>query len=84
MKKYTPAGLTLSIRIAVSAEKDFWVVYISSQTSESGYSKIRKISVSAMDGVLVGRQERIHSGVLIWGICGLVCATSKELLAVVV
>ena len=25
MKKYTPAGLTLSIRIAVSAVKDFWV-----------------------------------------------------------
>ena len=25
VKKYTPAGLTLSIRIAVSAEKDFWV-----------------------------------------------------------
>ena len=45
---------------------------------------MRKISVSAMDGVLVGRRERIHSGVLIWGICGLVCATSKELLAVVV
>ena len=37
-----------------------------------------------MDGVLVGRRERIHSGVLIWWICGLVCATSKELLAVVV
>ena len=33
--------------------------------SESGYSKMRKISVSAMDGVLVGRRERIHSGVLI-------------------
>ena len=26
-KKYTPAGLTSSIRIAVSAEKDFWVAY---------------------------------------------------------
>ena len=25
VKKYTPAGLTSSIRIAVSAEKDFWV-----------------------------------------------------------
>ena len=25
VKKYTPAGLTLSIRIAVSAVKDFWV-----------------------------------------------------------
>ena len=37
-----------------------------------------------MDGALVGRRERIHSDVLIWGICGLVCATSKELLAVVV
>ena len=37
-----------------------------------------------MDGVLIGRRERIHSGVLIWRICGLVCATSKELLAVVV
>ena len=37
----------------------------SSQTSESGYFKIRKISVSAMDGVLVGRRERIHSGVLV-------------------
>ena len=36
-----------------------------------------------MDGVLIGRRERIHSGVLIWGLCGLVCATSKELLAVV-
>ena len=34
--------------------------------NESGYSKIRKISVSAMDGVLVGRREQIHSGVLIW------------------
>ena len=45
---------------------------------------MRKISVSAMHGVLVGRRERIHSGVMIWGICGLVCATSKELLAVVV
>ena len=45
---------------------------------------MRKISVSAMDGVLVGRRERIHSGVLIWWVCGLVCATSKELLAVVV
>ena len=40
-------------------------LYIS-YTSESGYSKIRKISVSAMNGVLVGRRERIHSGVLIW------------------
>jgi hypothetical protein len=30
VKKYTPAGLTSSIRIAVSAEKDFWVAYISS------------------------------------------------------
>ena len=29
-----------------------------------GYSKTRKISVSAMDGLLVGRRERIHSGVL--------------------
>ena len=38
----------------------------SSYTGESGYSKMRKISVSAMDGVLVGRRERIHSGVLIW------------------
>ena len=37
-----------------------------------------------MDGVFVGRRERIHSGVMIWRICGLVCATSKELLAVVV
>ena len=37
-----------------------------SLTSESGYSKMRKISVSAMDGVLVGRWERIHSFVLIW------------------
>ena len=45
---------------------------------------MRKISVSAMDGVLVGRRERIRSGVLIWWICGLVCATSKELLAVVI
>ena len=25
VKKYTPAGLTSSIRIAVSAVKDFWV-----------------------------------------------------------
>ena len=66
MKKYTPAGLTSSIRIALSAVQDFWVAYISSETSESEYSKIRKISVSAMDGVLVGRRERIHSGVLIW------------------
>src|SRR3954466_10806450 len=56
----------------------------SSLKSESGYSKMRKISVSAMDGVLIGRRERIHSGVLVWWICGLVCATSKELLAVVV
>ena len=45
---------------------------------------MRKINVSAMDGTLIGRRERIHSGVLIWRICGLVCATSKELLAVVV
>ena len=37
-----------------------------------------------MDGALVGRRERIHSGVLIWGICGLVCATSKSYIAVVV
>ena len=29
-KKYTPAGLTSSIRIAVSAVKDFWVAYNSS------------------------------------------------------
>ena len=65
MKKYTPAGLTSSTRIAVSAVKDFWVAYISSWTSESGYSKIRKIGVSAMDGVLVGRRERFHSGVLV-------------------
>ena len=28
VKKYTPAGLTLSIQIAVSAEKDFWVACI--------------------------------------------------------
>ena len=66
MKKYTPAGLTSSIQIAVSAEKDFWVAYTVHKTSESGYSKMRKISMSAMDGVLVGRREWIHSGVLIW------------------
>ena len=64
MKKYTPAGLTSSIRIAVSAVMDFWVAYNCSSTSESGYSKTRKISVSAMDGLLVGRRERFHSGVL--------------------
>ena len=34
----------------------------SSYTSESGYSKMRKISVSAMGGVLIGRRERIQSG----------------------
>ena len=28
LKKYTPAGLTSSIRIAVSAVKDFWVACI--------------------------------------------------------
>ena len=38
----------------------------SSWKSESGYSEMRKKSVSAMDGILVGRRERIHSGVLIW------------------
>ena len=27
VNKYTPVGLTLSIRIAVSAVKDFWVAY---------------------------------------------------------
>ena len=27
--------------------------------------KMRKIRVSAMDGLLVGRRERIHSGVLV-------------------
>ena len=27
VKKYTPAGFTSSIRIAVSAEKDFWFAY---------------------------------------------------------
>ena len=27
VKKYTPPGLTSSIRIAVSAVKDFWVAY---------------------------------------------------------
>ena len=66
MKKYTPAGLTSSIRIAASAVKDYLVAYNSSSTSESGYSKMRKISVSAVDGVLVGRREWVHSGVLIW------------------
>ena len=65
MKKYTPAGLTLSIRIAMSTVKDLWVAY-TVHRQVSGYSKIRKISVSAMDGVLVGRQEQIHSGVLSW------------------
>ena len=65
MKKHTPAGLTLSIQIAASAVKDYWVAYTVHRQSESGYSKMRKISVSAMDGILVGRQERIHSGVLV-------------------
>ena len=35
------------------------------KTTLSGYPKTRKIIVSAMDGLdLVGRRERIHSGVL--------------------
>ena len=32
----------------------------------NGYSKTCKISVSAMEGLLVGRREWIHSGVLNW------------------
>ena len=59
--KYTPAGLTSSIRIAGFLGYGNLDPLHSSQTSESGYSKMRKISVSAMDGVLVGRRERIHS-----------------------
>ena len=44
---------------------------------------MRKISVSAMDGVLVGRRERIHSGVLVGEYVDL-CAPPQESLAVVV
>ena len=66
MKKYTPAGLTSTIRIDVSAVKDFWVACTVHRQVKVDTLKIRKISVSAMDGVLVGRRERIHSGVLIW------------------
>ena len=66
VKKYTPAGLTSFIRITVSTEKDFWVACTVHRQVKSGYSKMHKISVSAVDGVLVGRRERIHSGVLIW------------------
>ena len=65
MTRYTPAGYK-TIQIAASAVKDFWVAYNSSLTSESGYFKMHKISVSAMDGLLVARRERIHSGVLVW------------------
>ena len=57
MEKYTPAGLSLSIRIAGFLGYGNLDPLHSSQTSESGYSKIRKISVSAMDGVLVGRWD---------------------------
>ena len=64
VKKYTPAGLSLSIRITGFLGYGNLDPLHSSQTSESGYSKTRKISVSAMDGLLVGRRERFHSGVL--------------------
>ena len=40
--------------------------------------------MSAMDGVLVGRRERIHSGVLVGEHVDSCASTSKELLAVVV
>ena len=47
---------------------------------------MRKISVSAMDGLLVGRRERIHSGVFemvnMWTRVRFL--TSKEILVVVV
>ena len=61
-----PCRVNIIYSNSVSAVKDFWVAYSSSYTSESGYSKIRKISMSVMDGVLVGRRERTHSGVLSW------------------
>ena len=44
---------------------------------------MRKISVSAMDGVLVGTRERIHSGVLVGEYVDS-CAPPQKLLAVVV
>ena len=68
----------------MSTEKDLWVAYISSYTSESVYFKIRKISVSAMDDVLVGRRERIHSGVLIGEYVDSCAPPQKSYIAVVV
>ena len=53
MKEYTPAGLTSSIRIAASAVKDYLVAY-TVHRQVNGYSKIRKISVSAEDGSSIG------------------------------
>ena len=44
---------------------------------------MRKISVSAMDGVLVGRRERIHSGVLVGEYVDS-CVPPEELLAIIV
>ena len=66
MKKYTPAGLYMIYSSSRVRGNGLLGCFCSSLTSESGYSKIRKISVSAMDGVLIGRRERIHSGVLVW------------------
>ena len=54
MKKYTPAGLSLSIRIAGFLGYGNLEPLRSSWTSESGYSKMHKISVSAMDGLREG------------------------------
>ena len=45
---------------------------------------MRKISVSATDGVVVGRRERIHSGVLIGEYVDSCAPPPKELLADVV
>ena len=49
----------------MSVVKDFWVACTVHRQVKVDTLKMRKISVSAMDGVLVGRRERIHSGVLI-------------------
>ena len=45
---------------------------------------MRKISVSAMDGALVGRRERFHSGVLVGEYVDSCAPPQKKLLAVVV
>ncbi len=64
VKKYTPAGLTSSILIAVSAVKDFWVAC-------TVHRQVKLDTLKMQDkrecyGWSSRRQERIHSGVLIW------------------